>query len=73
MEKNTDLPPPASASRTKLVVNLSVEEEKESLRKYIEASAHFQSFISLLLILNSSLYFVDKNVDKAPELAGSDP
>ena len=70
MEENTDLPPPASASSTKLVVNLSVEEEKESLRKYIEA---FPIFISLLLILNSSLYFVDKNVDKAPELAGSDP
>ena len=65
MEENTDLPPPASASRTKLVVNLSVEEEKESLRKYIEAFPIF-AFISLLLILNSSLYFVDKNVDKAP-------
>ena len=72
MEEKTDLPPPASASSTKLVVNLSVEEEKESLRKYIEAFPIF-AFISLLLILNSSLYFVDKNVDKAPELAGSDP
>ena len=37
--------------------------------------SHFQSllFLYLVLILNSSLYFVDKNVDKAPELAGSDP
>ena len=52
MEEKTDLPPPASASRTKLVVNLSVEEEKESLRKYICSFPIF-AFISLLQILNS--------------------
>ena len=47
MEENTDLPPPASASSTKLVVNLSVEEEKESLRKYIEPFPIFAFYLSV--------------------------